>query len=680
MSFCSPLKLDSKAIPLHLKYITLCMALCGTNHSFAAPIQTSSISDLLSLSLEEILNISITSTSYFSETSLTAGSTVSVISHQDWEKRGARRFNDALLSLPSVVALPNFLGQDSIRIRGYALSDARGVATLWDGVSITTFFAGTSDVDRQNIQLNSLNSIEVIRGPGSALYGSDAFHGVVSLNTFESDKDVSIINARAGTTGFYSTGYNGSTEIGDGWRLNMSLSSSGQPDQDIAYNYSGGTGERDFNYQSNTLVAKLASDAKKTWSYKFGFYYDDNDSNDFHGQGGQGGSPERDIASVDSEMSMVKFDVKYNISKLKSLSLETYYWDQTHVFERPVNATRDVYINGDEHREALKLVYRDEKFTKSTQISAALSIRHDEIDLQHRRVFNATTTFADVDLPYSGTTRKINSFLIDGKTTLENLNWTLRYGFRVDDYSDFGSQFTPRFGAIYKLDNESVIKALYGQSFRAAAANEVGGSGFIAGDPNIKPEELDTFELVYLKQTKGSKLEVVVFKSEWTNGIAATDTDNDTFDDTFANVSENNSYGLEFSFQKKYEKWLIETSGSYVKSESDTEKLEYTAFPKYIFNLGIGYDFESEWALYVNNRVHIDATEGPARATVMPNDLKDYWRMDVNLTKSFKDKWQVYGNIRNLLNRKNFIPSLVNAEGGIPEDEISMDAGVRYLF
>ncbi len=78
--------------------------------------------------------------------------------------------------------------------------------------------------------------------------------------------------------------------------------------------------------------------------------------------------------------------------------------------------------------------------------------------------------------------------------------------------------------------------------------------------------------------------------------------------------------------------------------------------------------------------MHLGADEGPIRATITPNELKDYWRMDVNLSKSFKDKWQIYANIRNLLNRKNFLPSLVNSEGGVPEDEISIDIGVNYKF
>lgn len=643
------------------------------------------IQNLYSLSLEDILNTPITTTSFFPESPLDVASTVSVITSQEWEKRGARRLHDALLHIPSVVSLPNFLGQDSLRIRGYAQSDARGIASLWDGVSITSFNLGTSDVDRPNIQLDTLDSIEVIRGPGSSLYGSDAFHGVVSLQSFESKVDINKVRLRIADNGFNTASYNSSTTLGQNWRMNTSVSTSGQPDQGLEYDYVGGSGERDYNYQSTTFVSKFSTDPSKSWSYKIGVYYDDNDTNDFSGEGRQsfGSYPlDRDVASVDTQLAMIKVDIKHRLSTSRSLTLESYYWDQHHEFDRPFQATVDLHFNGDEHRQETKLIYLDEKFTRNTQLSAALGSRHDKIDLQHLTRTNTVTSaiLADFDLPFSGIDRDINSFLIDAKTSLNNKKWTLRYGFRLDDYSDFGSEFTPRFGAIYKLTNQSVLKALYGSSFRAATAVEVGGTPFIAGDPNIKPEELDTYELIYLKQTRDSKLEIVLFKNIWTNGITSIDTDNDTFVDTFANLTENNAFGVEITYLRKYHEWLFETSGSYVESESDTDDTEYVAFPKYIINLGIGYNFISGWLLYANNRYYRDLYEGPIRAAISPNKLENYFRTDLHLSKSYNLNWKFFANVRNLFDDENNIPSLVNADFGVPEPGISIDIGMNYRF
>ncbi len=628
----------------------------------------SSTEMLLTLSLEELFKTPITSTSYFSEQSLDVASTVSVINKKDWEKRGARRLNDAYQHLPSVVSLPNFLAQDSVRIRGYAISDARGIATLWDGVSVNTFNLGTANVDRPNIQLNTLDSIEVTRGPGSALYGADAFHGVVALKSFESDTNQQDVIARLASNGFYSAGYNGSHKLGSKSRLNLSLASSGQPDQDIKYTTSTGSGEREYNYQSTTFVAKFLSNPSANWSYKIGFYYDDNDSNNFQGEGGNGSLPNNDVSSVDGDLLMLKGDVKYKISNNKDFSLQVYSWVQNKLYERPVNSTRDIRINGKETRQEAQLVYRDKNFAGNTELTTALARRKDIIKEQHRVIFNSSTTFVDADLPFVGVTRTINSFFADGKTHLDNSNWIYRYGFRLDDYSDFGTQFTPRLGVIYMLDKQAALKLLYGASFRAPTAVEVGGTPFIAGDPNIQPEELDTYELVYLRQSKKSKFEVVLFHTDLKNGIS-------NIAGQYTNISRSESDGLELSYTSRFKRLLVESSVSYVKSKDLTNNAEYKAFPKTILNLGIGYQFSDGWSTYVNNRAHLGAYETTQTTAAK---LKDYWRLDINVTKSLQEKLKLFLNVRNALDRQNYLPSLVDQEGGIPEDGISVDLGVQY--
>ena len=637
---------------------------------FAKERTIEKLDELLDLPFEELFNISITSTSYFSETPLDVAASVNVISHQNWEKRGARRLDDALENQPSVVSLPNFLGQSSVRIRGYATDNARGVSTLWDGVPIDSFNLSTADVDRQNIQLNTLGSIEVTRGPGSALYGSDAFHGVVALNSYESDKNESRVIGRYGSNGFYSGSYNGTQNLSKDSRMSLSVASSGQPDQNISYDYTGGSAEREYNYQSSTVVAKFASKFNENWSYKIGFYYDDNDSNKFHGRGGQNPSPGRDLSSTNTDITMFKVDVAYKLSQYSDISLNSYSWVTNRFYEQATTGTLDIEITGKEHREAMQLLYRNKKFARTTELSVALETRHDKIDNQRRRVFNSTTTIVDAEFPFSGVGRRIDTFLADGKTHISDSNWIFRYGFRLDDYSDFGSQLTPRLGVIYQLNSQSVLKALYGQSFRAPNAVEVAGSAFIAGDPNIKPEELDTYELVYLRQTKDAKYEVTLFNNELTNGIAAVG-------GQFTNISKSESRGIELGYSKKMSKWLIESSGSYVDSTDTTNNQDYIAFPKYIINLGIGYDFSHDWVLYVNNRAMLDVHSG---TNTNAPELKDYWRVDINLRKSIKKNLQVFANIRNALDRDNYRSSLVDQEGGIPEDGINIDIGAQYKF
>ena len=300
---------------------------------------------------------------------------------------------------------------------------------------------------------------------------------------------------------------------------------------------------------------------------------------------------------------------------------------------------------------------------------------------QHRRIFNATTTFIDAPLPFSGVSRDIYSVLLDGHTGFANGKVQLKYGFRYDDYSDFGGHFTPRLGIIYHADKINTFKALYGNAFRAATAVEVGGSPFITGNPGISPEEINTYELTYLRQMKKSRLELVLFKSKFKNAITTIDTNNDGSDDAYANVGVSKSRGVELSYIRAINKWRISTSASYVKSENKTQNLDFSAFPQYIVNVGVGYQFPQNWNLFVNNRFHFDTTEGPPRSgNPNPDNLKTYWRADLNLNKKISRKMTAYANIRNLFDRKNYLPSLVEQQNGIPDEGISLDMGLRYQF
>lgn len=141
--------------------------------------------------LEELLDVEVEVASLFIEDELVIGSTVAGIVPEKWKLMGARRVYEALNNELGVMLYPEFGSSTGISIRGYAseISALRGISLLIDGVPMNGLHTKTAFYQLPDWNLGTLNAIEMIKGPGSAIYGEDAFHGVLYLKTFESGKD-----------------------------------------------------------------------------------------------------------------------------------------------------------------------------------------------------------------------------------------------------------------------------------------------------------------------------------------------------------------------------------------------------------------------------------------------------------------------------------------------------------
>ncbi len=108
------------------------------------------------------------------------GSAVSVVTAKDLERQQVRSAHEALRSLPGVsVSQSGGPGNlTSVRIRG---AESRHTLVVIDGVEVNSATDGTFDFS--NLSAADIERIEVLRGPQSALYGSGAVGGVVSITT-----------------------------------------------------------------------------------------------------------------------------------------------------------------------------------------------------------------------------------------------------------------------------------------------------------------------------------------------------------------------------------------------------------------------------------------------------------------------------------------------------------------
>ncbi|MGZ5781577.1 MAG: TonB-dependent receptor plug domain-containing protein, partial [Burkholderiaceae bacterium] len=139
--------------------------------------------DLANLSLEELVNIQITSVSKKSESLSDAAASVFVITNEDIHRAGVTNLPDALRLAPNLQVAETDASGYSISARGFNSSSANKLLVLIDGRSVyTPLFSGVF-WDVQDVMLEDIDRIEVISGPGGTLWGTNAVNGVINIIT-----------------------------------------------------------------------------------------------------------------------------------------------------------------------------------------------------------------------------------------------------------------------------------------------------------------------------------------------------------------------------------------------------------------------------------------------------------------------------------------------------------------
>jgi iron complex outermembrane recepter protein len=161
---------------------------------------TNSLERLASLSLEDVLHSEVTSVSKYPQTFFESAAAISVISDEDIARSGVRSIPDALRLVPGMTVASMDSHSWAISARGLTdlLSDR--LLVMIDGRTVySPLFAGTF-WDLQNYPLADIARIEVIRGPGGALWGANAVNGVVNIVTKSSQDTLGgFVTAGSGT-------------------------------------------------------------------------------------------------------------------------------------------------------------------------------------------------------------------------------------------------------------------------------------------------------------------------------------------------------------------------------------------------------------------------------------------------------------------------------------------------
>jgi iron complex outermembrane receptor protein len=152
--------------------------------------------DLLSLDLNDLMNIKVTTASKKAESFNKIPAAMYVVTSEDIRRSGAQTIPEALRLVPGVEVAQLNSGQYAVSIRGFSglLSDK--LLALIDGRTIYNDLFGGVNWENQQIPMDQIDRIEVIRGPGTAIWGANAVQGIINIIT-KSAKDTQGVEASA---------------------------------------------------------------------------------------------------------------------------------------------------------------------------------------------------------------------------------------------------------------------------------------------------------------------------------------------------------------------------------------------------------------------------------------------------------------------------------------------------
>ena len=457
--------------------------------------------DYTQFSLEQLISVDVYGASKFMQKASDAPSAVTVITADDIKVHGYRKLIDILRSVRGVYSRYD-RNYDFLGFRGFSRPGDYNsrYLLLVDGYRINDAVYDTATVGTEFLlDVDLIDRVEFIPGPGSSIYGSNAFFGVINVITRQS-KDINGFEGSISTASYDTDNVRLSygKKFSNGLDVVLSGSFYDRKGQDLYFsefdspaNHNGIATHLDYDRYSS-LFAKIKYDAfTVTSAYSirkkgiptgaFGTTFNDPDS-----------------YSLDTQAFInVAYDKTFN--KYWNVMAQTYYGYYPYDGNYPYISTGTglTVVNKDGSRPRwwggeLKVVntsFDKHKLVFGTEYRN--NIHQDQFNYDE----NPRVDYADSR--YRSTNYGI---YVQDEYSL-NENWIFNLGVRNDHYGQANSISNPRLGIIYKPSNVSSIKFLYGTAFRAPNAYELYHQqiGSAKANPTLKPEKIKTYETIFEK-------------------------------------------------------------------------------------------------------------------------------------------------------------------------------------
>lgn len=504
--------------------------------------------DLASMPLEALMQVKVRTASLFSQSVADAPAAVVVLTAKDIQAFGWRTLADALGSLPGVYTTYD---------RTYSYLGARGFQRpgdynsrfllLIDGMRVNDSVFDQAPIgDDFPLDMDLVERIEYVPGPGSAIYGSNALFGVINMVT-KKGSDVNGAQAAASVGSFgekrarATYGWHGER----GADLVLSASSYVRNGQDLYYP------EFATPDQNNGIAQGLDYDRAQQLFAKFAY-------EGFRISAGYGnrtkGVPTAPYQalfnapqSTTDTHSFIDATYSHAIASELEIASEVYWerydYHSVGLFGAPPLANFDgdkaIWYGADVHATLTSVPRNKLVFGVSAMRDARRNQFNYNIDpyqqiLDDRRSSNSIGVYAEdeIQLPW---------------------RFTLNAGLRVDRESASGTNVSPRLALNYKPTDADTFKLLYGQAYRAPNAYElyytILGAGGQLGNPSLKPERITTTEFVY-DRALGENAHATVSLFHYDARDLITETLDPSGLYVFDNVARAEARGIELAYEQ----------------------------------------------------------------------------------------------------------------------------------
>ncbi|MCP4700019.1 MAG: TonB-dependent receptor plug domain-containing protein [Gammaproteobacteria bacterium] len=583
--------------------------------------------DLFKMDLQELMNIKVFSPARKSERLRESPANILVIDAQAIRKLGAKMLSEVLWTVAGIQVQVKNNNRHTAWMRGVQTEFNNKIALFMDGVPFRDSHGGFK-LDEE-IPLENIKRIEIIRGPGSALYGANAFSGVISIFTYAAGEreNNSQVKAETGNHGSW-TGY---------LRLQGKLPFAWLQAQAKYFDTDGQTLEYDrTGVRDNTEPAAQALEyvklkaASKDHKLKANALFSRFDNRRV--------SKGIEVAS-DRAFDRYLLNLEYDHAFSKTLEA---HWNVYHTryerFEREasfemLDGRRNRVIADDSYNDDVSLLGLHNVFTwqlnERNTIVSGFEIQREKLEESKRTNELAGVQGSYVVNPaYKNLALTNYGFFVQDSYALRPKKTSLTLSMRYDMLDLFPEQFSYRLGIVHLFSKSISAKLLYGTAFRSPSFLEFSRAG--TGTPLPDVESLKTLEAQLSYTRKEFTHTLSAYRNQYNDVIQR------IRDEYFDNAGNQTIYGLEWESRFNLSKrWSGFFNLAWLRGKESGEHIPLLA--DWTIAAGLDWTYRqggSEWSVHNHVTAYGDRHDWPD-STWNPGQQQRYPTRDDDLADGF---------------------------------------------